>query len=161
MSVIHESSFDLFSWCCSLYQTIVASKTSCHGLDQMAFTFQRKKLLSATSSRLSGTLHPFEREKHVFLTSCFKLSLGLQICFFPDTSVILLFCVLRSCNRSLEVEDTDEGSISPSSSCPPPTSRNNSFKDRCRNQSVIIFPLLLFNHVSTPAFCVTSDVKEH
>lgn len=69
MSVIHSSLSDLFSWCCSLYQTIVASKTSCHGLVQMVYTSQRKKLLSATSSRLSGTLHPFKSEVYAFLPS--------------------------------------------------------------------------------------------
>lgn len=72
-SVIHSSLFDLFSWCCSLYQTIVASKTSCRVLAQMVYTSQRKKLLSATSSRLSGTLHPFKSEKYAFLTSYFVL----------------------------------------------------------------------------------------
>lgn len=73
--------------------------------------------------------------------------------FLPDTSVMLLFHVLRSCNRSLEVEDTDEGSTSPPSSCPPSTSRNNSFRDRCRNQSVIIFLLLFYPFIYPSILC--------
>lgn len=52
----------------------------------------------------------------------------------------LLFLPLRSCNRSLEAEDPDEASTSPSSTGPSPASRNNSFRDRCRNQSVPFFP---------------------
>lgn len=43
-------------------------------------------------------------------------------------------CLLRSCNRSLEVDDTEEVSTSPSSTGP--ASRNNSFRERFRNQSV-------------------------
>ncbi|XP_056881029.1 1-phosphatidylinositol 4,5-bisphosphate phosphodiesterase epsilon-1 isoform X2 [Takifugu flavidus] len=52
-----------------------------------------------------------------------------------EATVSNILQIIRSCNRSLEVEDTDDGSTSPSSSCPLPTSRNNSFKDRCRNHS--------------------------
>uniref|UniRef100_H3DNJ9 Phosphoinositide phospholipase C n=1 Tax=Tetraodon nigroviridis TaxID=99883 RepID=H3DNJ9_TETNG len=51
-----------------------------------------------------------------------------------EATVSNILQIIRSCNRSLEVEDIDEGSTSPSSSCPLPTSRNNSFRDRCRNQ---------------------------
>uniref|UniRef100_H2TGF4 Phosphoinositide phospholipase C n=1 Tax=Takifugu rubripes TaxID=31033 RepID=H2TGF4_TAKRU len=54
-----------------------------------------------------------------------------------EATVSNILQIIRSCNRSLEVEDTDDGSTSPSSSCPLPTSRNNSFKDRCRNQFMV------------------------
>ncbi|XP_077481410.1 1-phosphatidylinositol 4,5-bisphosphate phosphodiesterase epsilon-1 isoform X1 [Stigmatopora argus] len=40
--------------------------------------------------------------------------------------------IIRSCNRSLEVEDSDEASTSLSSSGPTPASRNNSLRERCR-----------------------------
>lgn len=85
----------------------------------------------------------FKSENYVLLLLPTQALVGTLDLFLHYTSVILLF---RSCNRSLEVEDTDEASTSPSSSCPPPTSRNNSFRDRYRNQSVIIVLLLFFNH---------------
>lgn len=61
---------------------------------------------------------------------------------FPiQCSVMWVSCLLRSCNRSLEVDDTDEGSTSPSSTGP--ASRNNSFRERLRNQSVPFYFSLL------------------
>lgn len=60
-----------------------------------------------------------------------------------DSTEILLFLLCRSCNRSLEVEDTDDSSTSPSSTGPPSASRNNSFRDHCRTQSVPLFIRIL------------------
>uniref|UniRef100_A0A3Q1B1E9 Phosphoinositide phospholipase C n=1 Tax=Amphiprion ocellaris TaxID=80972 RepID=A0A3Q1B1E9_AMPOC len=53
-----------------------------------------------------------------------------------EATVSNILQIIRSCNRSLEAEDPDESSTSPSSTGPSPTSRNNSFRDRCRNQLV-------------------------
>lgn len=144
----------------SLCLTTAASTTLCHGLVQMVYICQRKKLLLAISSRLSGTLHPLKTHKTHFwkMGVCIVFS-GLYlfyllyfsfssthnfalICLVLDSPLIFQFRLLRSCNRSLEVEDTEEASTSPSSAGPSPTSRNNSFRDRCRNQSVILFFLL-------------------
>lgn len=58
--------------------------------------------------------------------------------------------ILRSCNRSLEAEDPDDASTSPSSTGPSPASRNNSFRDRSRNQSVPLTPLI---HMTRTHFC--------
>ncbi|XP_069011677.1 1-phosphatidylinositol 4,5-bisphosphate phosphodiesterase epsilon-1 [Embiotoca jacksoni] len=52
-----------------------------------------------------------------------------------EATVSNILQIIRSCNRSLEAEDPDEASTSPSSTGPTPTSRNNSFRDRCRNHS--------------------------
>ncbi|XP_044033879.1 1-phosphatidylinositol 4,5-bisphosphate phosphodiesterase epsilon-1 isoform X3 [Siniperca chuatsi] len=52
-----------------------------------------------------------------------------------EATVSNILQIIRSCNRSLEAEDPDEASSSPSSTGPSPTSRNNSFRDRCRNHS--------------------------
>uniref|UniRef100_A0A3B4VIV0 Phosphoinositide phospholipase C n=1 Tax=Seriola dumerili TaxID=41447 RepID=A0A3B4VIV0_SERDU len=56
-----------------------------------------------------------------------------------EATVSNILQIIRSCNRSLEAEDPDEASTSPSSTGPSPASRNNSFRDRCRNQSVSLF----------------------
>lgn len=56
VSIIHPA---LSSSSSSLCLTTAASTTSCLGPAQMDYTSQRKKPPSATSSRLSGTLHPF------------------------------------------------------------------------------------------------------
>lgn len=93
VSVNHSSLFDLFSWCCSLCQTIAASTTSCRGVVLMVYTSQRKKLQSATFSRLSGTVHPFESDKYALYPLDFRLKLSFWDLFVPDTPVILLlFC---------------------------------------------------------------------
>ncbi|XP_070708116.1 1-phosphatidylinositol 4,5-bisphosphate phosphodiesterase epsilon-1 [Pempheris klunzingeri] len=52
-----------------------------------------------------------------------------------EATVSNILQIIRSCNRSLEAEDPDEASTSPSSTGPSPASRNNSFRDRCRNHS--------------------------
>ncbi|XP_028422909.1 1-phosphatidylinositol 4,5-bisphosphate phosphodiesterase epsilon-1 isoform X3 [Perca flavescens] len=52
-----------------------------------------------------------------------------------EATVSNILQIIRSCNRSLEAEDPDEASTSPSSTGPSPVSRNNSFRDRCRNHS--------------------------
>uniref|UniRef100_A0A3P8TPD4 Phosphoinositide phospholipase C n=1 Tax=Amphiprion percula TaxID=161767 RepID=A0A3P8TPD4_AMPPE len=52
-----------------------------------------------------------------------------------EATVSNILQIIRSCNRSLEAEDPDESSTSPSSTGLSPTSRNNSFRDRCRNQT--------------------------
>ncbi|XP_075884265.1 1-phosphatidylinositol 4,5-bisphosphate phosphodiesterase epsilon-1 isoform X2 [Nelusetta ayraudi] len=52
-----------------------------------------------------------------------------------EATVSNILQIIRSCNRSLEVDDTDEGSTSPSSTGP--ASRNNSFRDRYRNQFMV------------------------
>ncbi|XP_028991292.1 1-phosphatidylinositol 4,5-bisphosphate phosphodiesterase epsilon-1 isoform X2 [Betta splendens] len=59
---------------------------------------------------------------------------GLHV---PDkeATVSNILQIIRSCNRSLEAEDPDEASTSPSSTGPSLTSRNNSFRDRCRHHS--------------------------
>ncbi|XP_028286100.1 1-phosphatidylinositol 4,5-bisphosphate phosphodiesterase epsilon-1 isoform X4 [Parambassis ranga] len=54
-----------------------------------------------------------------------------------EATVSNILQIIRSCNRSLEAEDPDEASTSPSSTGPSPASRNNSFRDRCRNQFVV------------------------
>uniref|UniRef100_A0AAQ6A2X5 Phosphoinositide phospholipase C n=1 Tax=Amphiprion ocellaris TaxID=80972 RepID=A0AAQ6A2X5_AMPOC len=54
-----------------------------------------------------------------------------------EATVSNILQIIRSCNRSLEAEDPDESSTSPSSTGPSPTSRNNSFRDRCRNQFMV------------------------
>ncbi|XP_042363571.1 1-phosphatidylinositol 4,5-bisphosphate phosphodiesterase epsilon-1 isoform X2 [Plectropomus leopardus] len=61
---------------------------------------------------------------------------GLHV---PDkeATVSNILQIIRSCNRSLEAEDPDEASTSPSSTGPSPASRNNSFRDRCRNQFMV------------------------
>ncbi|XP_077406391.1 1-phosphatidylinositol 4,5-bisphosphate phosphodiesterase epsilon-1 isoform X2 [Vanacampus margaritifer] len=53
-----------------------------------------------------------------------------------EATVSNILQIIRSCNRSLEAEDPDEASSSPSSSSgPAPASRNNSLRDRCRYHS--------------------------
>ncbi|XP_023281807.1 1-phosphatidylinositol 4,5-bisphosphate phosphodiesterase epsilon-1 [Seriola lalandi dorsalis] len=54
-----------------------------------------------------------------------------------EATVSNILQIIRSCNRSLEAEDPDEASTSPSSTGPSPASRNNSFRDRCRNQFMV------------------------
>ncbi|KAM6898546.1 1-phosphatidylinositol 4,5-bisphosphate phosphodiesterase epsilon-1 isoform 2-T2 [Lycodopsis pacificus] len=54
-----------------------------------------------------------------------------------EATVSNILQIIRSCNRSLEAEDPDEAATSPSSTGPSPTSRNNSFRDRCRNQFMV------------------------
>uniref|UniRef100_A0A3Q0RX65 Phosphoinositide phospholipase C n=1 Tax=Amphilophus citrinellus TaxID=61819 RepID=A0A3Q0RX65_AMPCI len=54
-----------------------------------------------------------------------------------EATVSNILQIIRSCNRSLEAEDPDEASTSPSSTGPSPASRNNSFKDRSHNQLVL------------------------
>uniref|UniRef100_A0A3Q3RCA7 Phosphoinositide phospholipase C n=1 Tax=Monopterus albus TaxID=43700 RepID=A0A3Q3RCA7_MONAL len=58
---------------------------------------------------------------------------------------LALFClsssnilqIIRSCNRSLEVEDPDEASTAPFPTGISPASRSNSFRDRCCNQFMV------------------------
>ncbi|XP_033962609.1 1-phosphatidylinositol 4,5-bisphosphate phosphodiesterase epsilon-1 isoform X1 [Pseudochaenichthys georgianus] len=52
-----------------------------------------------------------------------------------EATVSNILQIIRSCNRSLEAEDPEDASTSPSSTGQSPTSRNNSFRDRCRNHS--------------------------
>ncbi|KAM3592601.1 uncharacterized protein V6R79_021845 [Siganus canaliculatus] len=54
-----------------------------------------------------------------------------------EATVSNILQIIRSCNRSLEAEDPDDASTSPSSTGPSPSSRNNSFRDRCRNQFMV------------------------
>ncbi|XP_061665824.1 1-phosphatidylinositol 4,5-bisphosphate phosphodiesterase epsilon-1 isoform X2 [Syngnathoides biaculeatus] len=51
-----------------------------------------------------------------------------------EATVSSILQIIRSCNRSLEAEDPDDASGSPSSSGPAPASRNNSLRDRSRYQ---------------------------
>ncbi|XP_042079241.1 1-phosphatidylinositol 4,5-bisphosphate phosphodiesterase epsilon-1 isoform X2 [Haplochromis burtoni] len=53
-----------------------------------------------------------------------------------EATVSNILQIIRSCNRSLEAEDPDDASTSPSSTGPSPASRNNSFKDRSHNHSL-------------------------
>uniref|UniRef100_UPI003AAC74CA 1-phosphatidylinositol 4,5-bisphosphate phosphodiesterase epsilon-1-like n=1 Tax=Centroberyx gerrardi TaxID=166262 RepID=UPI003AAC74CA len=54
-----------------------------------------------------------------------------------EATVSSILQIIRSCNRSLEAEDPDDPSTSPSSTGPSPASRNNSFRDRSRNQFTV------------------------
>ncbi|XP_033962613.1 1-phosphatidylinositol 4,5-bisphosphate phosphodiesterase epsilon-1 isoform X5 [Pseudochaenichthys georgianus] len=54
-----------------------------------------------------------------------------------EATVSNILQIIRSCNRSLEAEDPEDASTSPSSTGQSPTSRNNSFRDRCRNQFMV------------------------
>ncbi|XP_038591439.1 1-phosphatidylinositol 4,5-bisphosphate phosphodiesterase epsilon-1 isoform X2 [Micropterus salmoides] len=54
-----------------------------------------------------------------------------------EATVSNILQIIRSCNRSLEADDPDEASTSPSSAGPYLASRNNSFRDRCRNQFML------------------------
>ncbi|KAM6964739.1 1-phosphatidylinositol 4,5-bisphosphate phosphodiesterase epsilon-1 isoform 1-T1 [Tautogolabrus adspersus] len=54
-----------------------------------------------------------------------------------EATVSNILQIIRSCNRSLEAEDPDDASTSPSSTGPSLSSRNNSFRDRCRNQFMV------------------------
>ncbi|XP_029312319.1 LOW QUALITY PROTEIN: 1-phosphatidylinositol 4,5-bisphosphate phosphodiesterase epsilon-1 [Cottoperca gobio] len=54
-----------------------------------------------------------------------------------EATVSNILQIIRSCNRSLEAEDPDDASTSPSSTGPFPASRNNSLRDRCRNQFMV------------------------
>ncbi|KAI9514185.1 1-phosphatidylinositol 4,5-bisphosphate phosphodiesterase epsilon-1 [Dissostichus eleginoides] len=54
-----------------------------------------------------------------------------------EATVSNILQIIRSCNRSLEAEDPDDASTSPTSTGQSPTSRNNSFRDRCRNQFMV------------------------
>ncbi|KAM9837938.1 1-phosphatidylinositol 4,5-bisphosphate phosphodiesterase epsilon-1 [Aulostomus maculatus] len=54
-----------------------------------------------------------------------------------EATVSNILQIIRSCNRSLEAEDPDDAATSPSSTGPSPASRNNSFRDRCRNQFMV------------------------
>ncbi|XP_034564652.1 1-phosphatidylinositol 4,5-bisphosphate phosphodiesterase epsilon-1 isoform X2 [Notolabrus celidotus] len=54
-----------------------------------------------------------------------------------EATVSNILQIIRSCNRSLEAEDPDDTSTSPSSTGPSLSSRNNSFRDRCRNQFMV------------------------
>ncbi|XP_068439869.1 1-phosphatidylinositol 4,5-bisphosphate phosphodiesterase epsilon-1 isoform X2 [Clinocottus analis] len=51
-----------------------------------------------------------------------------------EATVSNILQIIRSCNRSLEAEDPDEASTSPSFTAST-ASRNNSFRDGCRNHS--------------------------
>uniref|UniRef100_A0A3B5LLJ8 Phosphoinositide phospholipase C n=1 Tax=Xiphophorus couchianus TaxID=32473 RepID=A0A3B5LLJ8_9TELE len=61
---------------------------------------------------------------------------GLHI---PDkeATVSNILQIIRSCNRSLESEESDETSTSPLSTGPSLTYRCNSLRDRCRNQFTV------------------------
>ncbi|XP_037547362.1 1-phosphatidylinositol 4,5-bisphosphate phosphodiesterase epsilon-1 [Nematolebias whitei] len=52
-----------------------------------------------------------------------------------EATVSNILQIIRSCNRSLESEDPDEASTSPSSTCSSFAFRCNSLRDRCRNHS--------------------------
>ncbi|KAM9716498.1 1-phosphatidylinositol 4,5-bisphosphate phosphodiesterase epsilon-1 isoform 3-T6 [Menidia menidia] len=52
-----------------------------------------------------------------------------------EATVSNILQIIRSCNRSLEAEDPDDTSTSPSSAGQSFAFRSNSFKDRCRNHS--------------------------
>ncbi|XP_057681356.1 1-phosphatidylinositol 4,5-bisphosphate phosphodiesterase epsilon-1 isoform X1 [Corythoichthys intestinalis] len=54
-----------------------------------------------------------------------------------EATVSNILQIIRSCNRSLEAEDPDEASTTPSSSGPTLASRNNSLRDRCRYQFMV------------------------
>ncbi|XP_053720774.1 1-phosphatidylinositol 4,5-bisphosphate phosphodiesterase epsilon-1 isoform X1 [Synchiropus splendidus] len=54
-----------------------------------------------------------------------------------EATVNNILQIIRSCNRSLEAEDPDDTSLNPSSTGPSPASRNNSLRDRCRNQFLV------------------------
>ncbi|CAJ1081049.1 -phosphatidylinositol 4%2C5-bisphosphate phosphodiesterase epsilon-1 isoform X1 [Xyrichtys novacula] len=54
-----------------------------------------------------------------------------------EATVSNILQIIRSCNRSLEAEDPDDASTSPSSTGPSLSPRNNSFRDRCRNQFMV------------------------
>ncbi|XP_026206755.1 1-phosphatidylinositol 4,5-bisphosphate phosphodiesterase epsilon-1 isoform X2 [Anabas testudineus] len=54
-----------------------------------------------------------------------------------EATVSNILQIIRSCNRSLEAEDPEEASGSPSSTGPSPASRNNSFRERCRNHFMV------------------------
>uniref|UniRef100_A0A673B1X4 Phosphoinositide phospholipase C n=1 Tax=Sphaeramia orbicularis TaxID=375764 RepID=A0A673B1X4_9TELE len=54
-----------------------------------------------------------------------------------EATVSNILQIIRSCNRSLEAEDPDDASTSPSSTGPSSASRNNSFRDRSRNQFMV------------------------
>ncbi|XP_075314190.1 1-phosphatidylinositol 4,5-bisphosphate phosphodiesterase epsilon-1 isoform X2 [Odontesthes bonariensis] len=54
-----------------------------------------------------------------------------------EATVSNILQIIRSCNRSLEAEDPDDSSTSPSSAGPSFAFRSNSFKDRCRNQFTV------------------------
>ncbi|XP_028331873.1 1-phosphatidylinositol 4,5-bisphosphate phosphodiesterase epsilon-1 isoform X7 [Gouania willdenowi] len=51
-----------------------------------------------------------------------------------EATVSNILQIIRSCNRSLEAEDPDEASTTPTSTGPSPAFRSNSFRDRCHNQ---------------------------
>lgn len=104
-------------------------------------------------------LHVPEKEATVSnILQIIRYPTSLKTCFQNVLCMILLyltplFPLLRSCNRSLEAEDPDDVSTSPSSTGPSPASRNNSFRDRCRNQSVpFLFELCI--HFFPPIFCL-------
>uniref|UniRef100_A0A7N9AT54 Phosphoinositide phospholipase C n=1 Tax=Mastacembelus armatus TaxID=205130 RepID=A0A7N9AT54_9TELE len=69
----------------------------------------------------------------------FMLRSGPDGLHVPDkeATVSNILQIIRSCNRSLEAEDPDETSTSPSYTGPSPASRNNSFRDLCRNQFMV------------------------
>ncbi|KAM9424872.1 1-phosphatidylinositol 4,5-bisphosphate phosphodiesterase epsilon-1 isoform 2-T3 [Pholidichthys leucotaenia] len=54
-----------------------------------------------------------------------------------EATVSGILQIIRSCNRSLEAEDPDETSTSPSSTGPLLSSRTNSLRDRCHNQFIV------------------------
>ncbi|XP_047233215.1 1-phosphatidylinositol 4,5-bisphosphate phosphodiesterase epsilon-1 isoform X3 [Girardinichthys multiradiatus] len=54
-----------------------------------------------------------------------------------EATVSNILQIIRSCNRSLESEESDETSTSPSSTGPSLTFRCNSLRDRCRNQFTV------------------------
>ncbi|XP_074519567.1 1-phosphatidylinositol 4,5-bisphosphate phosphodiesterase epsilon-1 isoform X2 [Halichoeres trimaculatus] len=72
--------------------------------------------------------------QHNFLTRSGSDGLHVQE---KEATVSNILQIIRSCNRSLEAEDPDDASTSPSSTGPSLSSRNNSFRDRCRNQFMV------------------------
>nr|XP_020460695.1 1-phosphatidylinositol 4,5-bisphosphate phosphodiesterase epsilon-1 isoform X2 [Monopterus albus] len=54
-----------------------------------------------------------------------------------EATVSNILQIIRSCNRSLEVEDPDEASTAPFPTGISPASRSNSFRDRCCNQFMV------------------------
>ncbi|XP_056152745.1 1-phosphatidylinositol 4,5-bisphosphate phosphodiesterase epsilon-1 [Lampris incognitus] len=72
--------------------------------------------------------------QHNFLSRCGSDGLHVPE---KEATVSNILQIIRSCNRSLEAEDPDEPSTSPSYTGPSPTSRNNSFRNRSRNQFTV------------------------
>ncbi|XP_067343734.1 1-phosphatidylinositol 4,5-bisphosphate phosphodiesterase epsilon-1 isoform X4 [Channa argus] len=73
-----------------------------------------------------------------------------------EATVSNILQIIRSCNRSLEADDPDEVSTSLPSTGLSPASRNNSFRDRCRNHSYSFRTAPESNHV----FFMVGDLSD-